>query len=47
MLIDGQAQINEHFIQRRDAVGVWNFLESVKIKFTKNSRLLAIEVPMN
>ena len=47
MLIDGQAQINEHFIQRRDAVGVWNFLESIEIKFTKNSGLLAIEVPMN
>lgn len=47
MVIDGEAQISEHLLQKRDAVGVWNLVESIHINFLKNSKLLAIEVPMN
>jgi redox-sensitive bicupin YhaK (pirin superfamily) len=47
MLIDGKAQIDEHLLQKRDATGVWNFVEYIEINFLENSKLLAIEVPMN
>ncbi len=47
MLIDGKTQIDEHLLEKRDATGVWNFVDSIEIKFPENSKLLAIEVPMN
>jgi len=47
MLIYGEAQINEQLLQKRDAVGVWNFSESLEIEFRESSKLLAIELPMN
>ena len=47
MLIEGEAEINENKLQRRDAIGVWNIMDSVDISFIRSSKLLAIEVPMN
>jgi len=47
MLIEGEAEINENKLQRRDAIGVWNIMDSVDISFIGSSKLLAIEVPMN
>jgi len=47
MLIDGKAQIDEHILQKRDAAGIWDFNEPLEIKLQANSKLLAIEVPMN
>jgi redox-sensitive bicupin YhaK (pirin superfamily) len=47
MLIDGEVKINEYLLQKRDASGVWNFIEPQEISFIESSRLLAIEVPMN
>lgn len=46
MLIEGQAKINEHNIEKRDAVGFWEIVENIEIEFLKNTTLLAIEVPM-
>ncbi|NQU53364.1 MAG: pirin family protein [Bacteroidetes bacterium] len=46
MLIEGEAEINNQKLQNRDAVGVWSFYEPLEIRFTTNSKLLAIEVPM-
>lgn len=46
MLIEGEAEINKHQLQNRDAVGLWNFYDPLEIKFLQNSKLLAIEVPM-
>lgn len=47
MLIDGKLQINEQILEKRDALGVWNFIEPLNINVLEKSRLLAIEVPMN
>jgi len=47
MLIDGKAQIDEHILQKRDAAGVWDFNGPLEIKLLANSKLLAIEIPMN
>lgn len=47
MLIDGKVQIDEHLLEKRDAAGIWNFIESLDINFRESSKLLAIEVPMN
>ncbi len=47
IIIEGEVEINENVLQKRDAVGVWNIIESVDILFKGNSKLLAIEVPMN
>jgi redox-sensitive bicupin YhaK (pirin superfamily) len=47
MLIEGEAEINGQILHKRDAAGVWNIIDSLEIKFLKNSKLLAIEVPMN
>jgi quercetin 2,3-dioxygenase len=47
MLIDGEAEIAENNLQKRDAVGIWDFTGELEIKFTQTSKLLAIEVPMN
>jgi hypothetical protein len=47
MLVDGEAEIAGNNLQKRDAVGVWDFSGELEIKFTKNSKFLAIEVLMN
>lgn len=47
MLIDGEATIEETTLENRDALGVWEIQEPVKISFSQKSKLLAIEVPMN
>jgi hypothetical protein len=47
ILIDGKAEIGEYVLEKRDAVAVWNFFESVEIRLHEKSRLLAIEVPMS
>lgn len=46
MLIEGEAEIDNQILQKRDAMGVWSFYDPLKIKFNRNSKLLAIEVPM-
>jgi hypothetical protein len=47
MLIEGEAEIAGNNLKKRDAAGVWDFSGEIEIKFTKHSKLLAIEVPMN
>lgn len=47
MLIEGEAEITGNTLQKRDAIGVWNIIDSIEINFTRSSKLLAIEVPMN
>lgn len=47
MLIEGEAEIIGNTLQKRDAIGVWNIIDSIEINFTRSSKLLAIEVPMN
>lgn len=46
MLIDGEAEIEDTTLKKRDAAGFWEFTEPVKIVFKQKSKLLAIEVPM-
>ncbi len=46
MLIEGEAEIAGQLLQKRDAVGVWSFYDSLEIRFLQNSKLLAIEVPI-
>jgi hypothetical protein len=47
ILIEGQAIIDDAQLEKRDAVGFWEITEPVKVSFSKKSKLLAIEVPMN
>ncbi len=47
MLIEGEAEISGNKLQKRDALGIWNIMDSVDISFIGSSKLLAIEVPMN
>ena len=48
MLIEGQATIEDAPLEKRDGIGIWEITtEPVKISFSKKSKLLAIEVPMN
>lgn len=46
MLIEGEAEINGVKLQKRDAAGFWKIIDALGISFSKNSKLLAIEVPM-
>ncbi len=46
MLIEGETEIDNQTLQNRDAVGVWSFYDPLEIRFSENSKLLAIEVPM-
>ncbi len=46
MLVEGKTEINGHKMQDRDAVGCWSFYDPIEIYFLKNSKLLAIEIPM-
>ncbi len=45
MLIEGEISINKEFLKQRDALGVWD-TETVSIIANKQSKILAIEVPM-
>ncbi len=47
IVIEGEVEINGNILQKRDAVGIWNFIDSVNLNLIGNSKLLAIEVPMN
>jgi redox-sensitive bicupin YhaK (pirin superfamily) len=44
-VIEGAAHVNEYELNKRDALAVSEF-ESLKITATKNTNLLAIEIPM-
>jgi len=46
MLIEGEAVIEEFQFENRDAAGFWNFYDPLEIQIIKNSKLLAIEIPM-
>ena len=46
MLVDGEVEIEGKKLNKRDAVGFWELKQPIQILFKKNSRLLAIEVPM-
>ena len=44
-VIDGQAELGGTQLNARDAMGVYD-IENLEFKFSENSRLLIIEVPM-
>ena len=46
MLVDGYSKIEDQSLGKRDAAGFWNFYNPLSIRLHKDSRLLAIEVPM-
>lgn len=46
MVVEGEFQIGEQKLEKKDAFGVWE-TESVEIKTIKAGRILAIEVPMD
>lgn len=45
-LIEGEVEITDEMLQSRDAIGIEN-ADKVKIKASKASKLLVIDVPMN
>lgn len=47
MLIKGRANIGDHLLETRDALGVWELSDKLEIEIFENSELLAIEVPMH
>ncbi len=47
MLIDGETEIADNLLEKRDAIGISNFHDALNINFLKSTKLLAIEVPMN
>ncbi len=46
MLINGEIEIDNQILHKRDALGVWSFYDPLEIQIFDNSKLLAIEVPM-
>lgn len=44
-LIDGEVEIADETLQKRDAVG-FSEVEKISVKATKNSKLLVVDVPM-
>jgi hypothetical protein len=46
MIIEGSAEIGSEFLNKRDAIGVWD-TDSIEIKTNSSSKLIAIEVPMS
>lgn len=46
MLVEGEATIDNVQLEKRDAVGISEISESVKIAFGSKSKLLVVEVPM-
>ncbi|MCS6989398.1 MAG: pirin family protein [Chloroherpetonaceae bacterium] len=45
-VIDGAVEVGGETLKRRDAIGVWD-IDAIDIKILEDSKLLAIEVPMN
>ena len=45
MVITGEVAMDQHLLQRRDALGLWD-TESFELKAEQDSELLLIEVPM-
>ena len=45
-LIEGEADVEETKLTKRDAVGIWN-TSSISLEFKTPSKVLLIEVPMN
>ncbi|MAN58649.1 MAG: hypothetical protein CMC08_02305 [Flavobacteriaceae bacterium] len=45
-VIEGEAAVDSHILQTRDAIGVWE-TDTVPITAAANSHILIIEVPMN
>lgn len=46
ILIEGNSEISDHQLNKRDAIGIWDFTGNIGIRFLQPSKLLAIEVPM-
>ena len=46
MVIEGEIQIGDQRLQRRDALGI-SETEQIDIQMEQNSKILVIEVPMN
>lgn len=44
-LIDGQTELSETTLNKRDAMGIYE-TENVEFKFTRDSKVLIVEVPM-
>lgn len=45
MVVEGQAEVDGQVLNRRDAIGIWD-VDSVTIKTSAETELLAIEIPM-
>jgi len=45
-VINGSLSTENEILEKRDALGVWDF-EEIKLKIEKDSRILIIEVPLN
>ena len=45
-LIDGEINISENILTKRDAIGIWD-TDSVSIQTGKDTQILIIEIPMN
>ncbi len=45
MVVEGQAEVDGQVLNRRDAIGAWD-VDSVTIKTSAETELLAIEIPM-
>jgi quercetin 2,3-dioxygenase len=45
-LIDGEVQVADEVLEKRDAVGI-SEIDKVTVKASRNSKLLVIDVPMN
>ncbi|TBW28988.1 pirin family protein [Gramella sp. KN1008] len=45
-LIDGEAEVDETLLNKRDAVGVWD-TSQITLNFKNSSKVLLIEVPMS
>ncbi len=46
MLTEGESKIGEYSLEKRDAAGFWNFYDPLQIYLKKDSKLIAIEIPM-
>lgn len=44
-VLEGEIDINNQILSKRDGLGIWN-IDSIKVKATKNTRVLLMEVPM-
>ncbi len=47
MVVNGFAEIAGISLERRDAIGVYDFTESVEVSVNANSKIVAVEVPMH